>query len=406
MNKVVKFSVGVLCTIVGLFSLVACSDKEKDFAAELKLTESYEGRTLAAQGIGEVTLAKHVDGDTIHVYDNGVYTQIRFLAVDTPESTGKVEKWGKTASLFVEERVTTAKKIVIESSTVGSPSEKDTNGRTLGFVWYIPENGTEFRNLNLEVMQAGYSSFQQTAKYEDYFRKANEQAQKLKLGIYSDGEDPNFNDELTEYTLKEIAELLEDDYEAAMGAKVKVEAYVTGLIRSDTYNIRQNVDGEEYNLTLYVGASGGGDYSIIGNKVSFVGFLGEYNNSPQLTGLITSTTNPAGTYTEVLHTGYFLQFDSSVNPEIVSSKQYLYNDVTVVSSEVTEDKVIIVGEATKRSGEKCNVTIEVPLQTGESLELVAGDRISVSGFTAEPISKSETTISITCLGLTSVKKLA
>lgn len=406
MNKVVKFSIGIICSFVLLLSLASCSDKEKDFAAELKLTESYEGRTLSAQGIGEVTLAKHVDGDTIHVYDNGVYTQIRFLAVDTPESTGKVEKWGKTASLFVEERISSAKKIVIESSNVGSPAELDTNGRTLGFVWYIPKDGTEFRNLNLEVMQAGYSSYQQTAKYEDYFRKANEQAQKLKLGIYSDADDPNFSDELHDYTLKEISEMIEEDFEAAMGAKVRVEAYVTKLLKSDTYNICQVVDGKEYNFTLYVGAGGSGDYCIIGNKVSFVGFIGEYNGSPQLTGLVTGTTNPDGTYTKVTHKGYYLQFDSKLAPEIISSKQYLYNDITVSSVETQDGKVIITGTAVKRGGLKCNVTVEVPLKDGESLNLSQGDVISASGYTATPTEKDATELSITCLSVSSVKKVA
>ena len=66
-----------------------------------------------------------IDGDTTHFYINqsGNYNNIsktpgidgvlkaRYLGVNTPESTGKIEEWGKKASKFTQEKLATATSI-------------------------------------------------------------------------------------------------------------------------------------------------------------------------------------------------------------------------------------------------------------------------------------------------------
>ena len=44
----------------------------------------------------------YVDGDTTHVEAKNLgYTiKIRYLGIDTPESTSEIEKWGLTASYY------------------------------------------------------------------------------------------------------------------------------------------------------------------------------------------------------------------------------------------------------------------------------------------------------------------
>lgn len=61
-----------------------------------------------------VTLAKCVDGDTAWFYLNDEKIKARFLAIDTPESTNKIEPYGKEASNFTCTLLTNAKKIEIE----------------------------------------------------------------------------------------------------------------------------------------------------------------------------------------------------------------------------------------------------------------------------------------------------
>jgi endonuclease YncB( thermonuclease family) len=73
-----------------------------DYAGELKL--DMDSETLKQ----EVTVKTFIDGDTTHFYvptslmDNGVI-KARYLAINTPESTGKIEEWGKAASSFTKE---------------------------------------------------------------------------------------------------------------------------------------------------------------------------------------------------------------------------------------------------------------------------------------------------------------
>ena len=72
-----------------------------DYAGSIKLDMD----TSTAKA--EVTVKSYVDGDTTHfncdpkVNPEGVL-KIRYLAVNTPESTGKIEEWGKKASNFTK----------------------------------------------------------------------------------------------------------------------------------------------------------------------------------------------------------------------------------------------------------------------------------------------------------------
>ena len=71
-----------------------------DYAANFKYDETSSRVTEI------VTVKNFVDGDTVHFHskngNNGVL-KARFLGVDTPESTGKVQNWGKTASNFTKD---------------------------------------------------------------------------------------------------------------------------------------------------------------------------------------------------------------------------------------------------------------------------------------------------------------
>ena len=73
----------------------------------------------------EVKVSTYVDGDTTHfipkgtpsvwVNDEDGILKARYNSCDTPESTGKVEPWGKAASDFTKGQLVNAKTIVIET---------------------------------------------------------------------------------------------------------------------------------------------------------------------------------------------------------------------------------------------------------------------------------------------------
>ena len=135
----------VLCLIMGV--MVGCgenpqttdpsgssNDQVVDYAAQLKL--NMNSSTLKQ----EVTVKTYVDGDTVHfhvpetVMPGGVL-KARFLAVNTPESTGKIEEYGKAASNFTKEKLQNAVSIILESDN-DSWNADSTGGRYLVWVWY------------------------------------------------------------------------------------------------------------------------------------------------------------------------------------------------------------------------------------------------------------------------------
>lgn len=81
----------------------------------------------------EVTLSKCVDGDTAWFVMEKETIKVRFLAIDTPESTTKKEAYGKEASTFTCNQLTKAKKITLEWDE--NSDEKDKYDRYLAWVF-------------------------------------------------------------------------------------------------------------------------------------------------------------------------------------------------------------------------------------------------------------------------------
>ena len=67
----------------------------------------------------EVTLDRCVDGDTAWVNVYGESTKVRFLYIDTPESTKEIEPYGKEASDYTKTQLTNAAKIELELNVDG-----------------------------------------------------------------------------------------------------------------------------------------------------------------------------------------------------------------------------------------------------------------------------------------------
>lgn len=257
-----------------------------DIVATCKLTESFDGKTFLKDGIEEVTLNKTVDGDTIHVnLHDGQVISLRFLAVDTPESTGQVQPWGHKASAFTSGKVLNAKSIVIESDVTGEGALPDSTGsRFLAWVWYKTDDNSEYRNLNLELIQDGYSQTKGATdvKYASYCQAAFSQALKLAENINSDDEDPDFY-----YGDAIILSLktLRDDIENYAGKKVSFEAVVTKI---DGYNVYvQYTDPEtndKYGIMIFTAYNNIPIFQY-GNLVRITGNVEKYNDSYQITNI-------------------------------------------------------------------------------------------------------------------------
>ncbi len=242
----------------------------------------------------EVTVKTYIDGDTTHFYvptsitDSGVL-KARYLAVNTPESTGKIEEWGKAASNFTKNALKNAVSIIIESDD-DKWNADSTGSRYLVWVWYKPSEDAEYRNLNLELLQEGYAIASSSAnnRYGTTCMSAIAQAEAFKKPVYSKQPDPDFYyGPAHEITLKE----LRTNIEAYSNETVAFE----GIISADNNN---GVYVEEYDeetgiyfgIYVYYGfnLSGTGlEILSVGNRVRIVGSVQYYEagGSYQVSGL-------------------------------------------------------------------------------------------------------------------------
>ena len=269
--------------------------QEIDYAGSVKL--NMDSDSLKA----EVTIKQTVDGDTTHFYintpsfDNEIL-KARYIAVNTPESTGKIEPYGKKASNFTKEKLLSASSIIIESDT-NQWNADSTGDRYLVWVWYKTDEMSEYRNLNIELLQNGLAIASNSGqnRYGEICLNALAQAKKLKLNVMSGQKDPDhYYGSAVELTLKE----LRTNIEKYNGIKVAFE----GVIYEDN---NQSVYIEEYDeeTDLYYGISvyyGFGTTGFlleileVGNRVRMVGTVSYYEagGTYQVSGLTYNVMKP------------------------------------------------------------------------------------------------------------------
>lgn len=132
----------------------------------------------------EVTLDKCVDGDTAWFNLDNERIKTRFLAINTPESTNKIEAYGKEASNYTCNMLTNAKKIEIEYDN--NSDKFDKYDRHL--VWVFVDD-TLLQEKLLEEGLAEIKYIYGDYKYLDEIKKVESTAKKNKVGMWSDSKD-------------------------------------------------------------------------------------------------------------------------------------------------------------------------------------------------------------------------
>jgi endonuclease YncB( thermonuclease family) len=249
MKKLKAILISMICLIF-VITIAGCDKKDNnqsgdggqviedvDYVAQTKLDQEVTESSsfFGADGIAYATVVRCVDGDTADFLTGGVEFRARFLGVDTPESTGDVEVWGKTASLFTASKLNNANKVVIQTN--GGAAQKDTTGtRYLTYVWYQPTAGADFRLINLELVQEGlsYGKSSTASRYGDVLNLAQVQAMRNKLRIFGNDIDENYYyGDAIKTTIKGIYENFAEYSEKH--AKVKFDCVVTRTNGLDVY---------------------------------------------------------------------------------------------------------------------------------------------------------------------------
>ena len=293
MRKIICFLLSLL--MICSFAMAESPAEPIDYAGQLPFNRGSESVKA------EVTVKTYVDGDTVHfnvpgdVMPGGVL-KARFLAVNTPESTGKIEEWGKKASNFTKEKLQNAASIIIESDNTTWNADS-TGGRYLVWVWYKTADMDEYRNLNIEILQNGLAIASNSGGniYGTVALAAIAQAKALKLNVHSGQKDPNFfYGEAVELDLKE----LRTNVSEYNGMKVAFNGIVA--VNSNNSVYVEAYDSETdmyYGMSVYYGYGLSGDglqILNVGNEVRIVGTVQYYEagGTWQVSGLTYRAMKP------------------------------------------------------------------------------------------------------------------
>lgn len=128
----------------------------------------------------EVKLVDCIDGDTAKFIVNGKEEKVRFLGIDTPESTNTQEEYGMDASNYTCDMLKNADNIYLEYDT--NSDRYDKYNRLLAWV-FIDNN-----NLSELLLSKGYAEVKYIYgdyKYISDLCKTQKQAYNNSLGIWS-----------------------------------------------------------------------------------------------------------------------------------------------------------------------------------------------------------------------------
>ncbi len=318
---------GSVFAILGLSLLTSCGEEEVgDVTATCKIQRTgIESKTFAKNGVEQCEIVRFTDGDTSTVKTKNsqeTYT-IRYLSIDTAESTIGYEKWGKAASVWNKSILSKATDLVIEAEK--TTPENDSNGtRWLAYVWYKREGDTEYRNYNLECVENGYSLNNCSAqgKYYEYFQKAEAKAKKQKLHIHGDEEDIYYSEKVQAVTIKELNEHPEKYYDkdTEIPACVEFDAYITtwdtASARTLTVEQFDKTDGKYHTYKIFVGYSGPRLYSL-SDKGAYFHYRGWTTGEGSLHGCVAQLGKTDGLVSYRYSANYMMNLEGTITAAVL-----------------------------------------------------------------------------------------
>ncbi len=355
-----------------------------DFVSNLKLDMNSD--TVKQ----EVTVKAYVDGDTTHFYmpegfnEEGVL-KARYLAVNTPESTGKIEEWGKKASNFTKETLKNAKSIIIESDD-DKWNADSTGDRYLVWVWYQPAEGGDYRCLNLELIQNGLSLVggSTSLRYGDITMQALMQAKAQQLYVFSKETDPDFYyGDAYELDLKG----LRTNIELYEGKKVAFEGVITQNYSNTVYVEHYDPETDMYyGISVYYGFASGEILNIlqIGNQVRVVGTVTYYETGgtwqvsdvsyrefkpkdPGNTIMLSSGNEPAYRLTDPAdfnNTSFSLEVMKELNSEETEIKEFGFDDIAM-STSISMENLQVMDIYTTSNGGSSDGAMTLTCKSGD-----------------------------------------
>lgn len=389
---------------------VISTDFDKDagyrnITETLKLTKTVGEKNFLDDGIGYASLIRATDGDTATFRmktpsKDGTYSvTIRFHGIDTPESTGEVQKWGKAASVYNASRINNAYDFVLEATSIPATP---TGNRWLGYVWYRESETAEYKNLNLEMVENGYTTNRLIAgnDYYTYFDEAEQFAKTHQMHVHSTDVDKYYTDNPIEATVASIEYdwTLKTGYqywneELDCGSKVTFNGFVlehtTTSSGTNYYTVADyDENGVLHKVKLYSGYSSDPFNSSIkvGSYCHFVGTISKFGGSWQVAvggTYVALMSGPKYTYT--ITKDYYVTFDSSNALYSSKTETAMRGDLFVKSVSLEGTTLTIVGSANtyEAATAPTDVTLKVEISSNYDYSSLSGSYIRTKGLFIE-----------------------
>lgn len=133
-------------------------------------------------------VARVVDGDTAHIVIDGVREKVRFIGVDTPESTRETEPYGREASAYTKSLLD-GRYVWIETDA----ELRDRYGRLLAYVWLerpdsVDSGEVRAKQLNARLVLEGYAqvyTFPPNVRYTEVYVACQREAREANRGLWA-----------------------------------------------------------------------------------------------------------------------------------------------------------------------------------------------------------------------------
>jgi micrococcal nuclease len=141
------------------------------------------------------TVVRVVDGDTaVFRSSGGAEEKVRFIGVDTPESTKTIEEYGREASAYTQRILTPGRQVVLEKDV----ESRDRYGRLLAYVWLEQPSVASDAEIRAKMFNAhlalgGYAqqmTIPPNVKYADFFRVYVAEARESDRGLWRSAPQP------------------------------------------------------------------------------------------------------------------------------------------------------------------------------------------------------------------------
>lgn len=143
---------------------------------------------LPAQPLSQALVIRVIDGDTIEVNIGSGRDRVRFIGVDTPEATTRVEPYGREATAFTRRRLD-GRRVWLEHDV----EHRDRYGRRLAYIWLQPPKDRSIQEIRTKMFNGillaeGYAQLltvPPNVRYVDVFRTLQAEARQQGKGLWA-----------------------------------------------------------------------------------------------------------------------------------------------------------------------------------------------------------------------------